>query len=44
MNESFAKSRYSHLLFAFVFVLVGPAERCGLGNFGSPWRAVAADF
>jgi hypothetical protein len=29
-------------LFAFTFVY--QAEHCGLGNFGSPWHSVAADF
>jgi hypothetical protein len=27
-----------------LFAFVGPVERCGLENFGSPWHAVAADF
>jgi hypothetical protein len=27
-----------------LFAFVGPVEHCGLGNFGSPWHAVAADF
>jgi hypothetical protein len=44
MNESFAMSRCSHLLFAFLFAFVGPTEHCSLGNFGSPWCTVAVDF
>jgi hypothetical protein len=44
MNESLTMSRCYHLLFAFPFVFVCPIERCGLGNFGNPWRAVAMDF
>jgi hypothetical protein len=30
-------------MLSFLFVFAGPAECCGLENFGSPWRAVAAD-
>jgi hypothetical protein len=44
MNKSFAKSRCSHLLFAFLFAFVGPTEHYSLGNCGSPQRAVAVDF
>jgi hypothetical protein len=40
----FARSRYSHLLLFFLFVFVGPTERCSLENFGGPWRVVAARF
>jgi hypothetical protein len=44
MNESFTKSKYGHLLFAFLFVFVGLIECYGLVNFGSPWHVVARDF
>jgi hypothetical protein len=44
MNESFAKSRYDHLLFTFLVVFVSPTERCSLENFGGPWCAIAADL
>jgi hypothetical protein len=43
-NESLTKSRYSRILFDYLFVFVGPIERYSLKNFGSPWRAVATDF
>jgi hypothetical protein len=43
-NESLTKSRYSHILFDYLFVFVDPIERYSLENFGSPWRAVATDF
>jgi hypothetical protein len=42
INESLAMSRYDRFLLAFMFVYL--AERCGFGNFGSPWCMVAADF
>jgi hypothetical protein len=44
MNESFTKSRYDRLLFAFLFVFVGPTRRCNLDNFDGPWRAIATDL
>jgi hypothetical protein len=44
INESFTKFRYSHLLFTFLCVVVGPAEHCGLENFDSPWCVVAMDM
>jgi hypothetical protein len=28
------------LLLSFLFVFVGPVERCDLENFSNPWRAV----
>jgi hypothetical protein len=34
-------SRYDRLLFAFLFVFVGPAEHCSLENFGGAWRTIA---
>jgi hypothetical protein len=42
MKSFFARSRHNRLLSSFLFVIVGPAERCGLKNFGSLWRAVTA--
>jgi hypothetical protein len=44
MKRFFARSRFSHLLLSFLFVFVGPAKRCGLENFGTPWHAVATGF
>jgi hypothetical protein len=44
MNESFAKSRYDYLLFAFLFVFTSPTEHCGLENSCGPYRATVADF
>jgi hypothetical protein len=44
MNESFTKSRYYRLLFAFFYVFVSPVEQCSLENFGSPLRAIFVDF
>jgi hypothetical protein len=44
MNESFAKSRYDCLLFAFLFVFTGPIKHCGLENSCGPYRATVADF
>jgi hypothetical protein len=41
MEKVFARSRYSRLVLSFLFVFVGPTERCGLENFGSPWCVVA---
>jgi hypothetical protein len=35
MNESFPKSRYHCLLFAFLFVFIGLVEHCGRENSGS---------
>jgi hypothetical protein len=37
-------SGYDCLLFTFLFVFVGPIERCSLENFGGCWRAIAADL
>jgi hypothetical protein len=37
-------SRFDRLLFAFLFVFVGPAERCRLENFGGAWRTIAVNL
>jgi hypothetical protein len=44
MKESFAKSRYDHLLFTFVFVFVSLAKRHSLENFSGPWHAITMDL
>jgi hypothetical protein len=42
MNERFFyKTEHNHLLSPFLFVFVGPAERCGLKNSGSVWHVAA---
>jgi hypothetical protein len=42
MKGFFARSRHNRLLLSFLFVFVGPAERCGLKNFGSLWHTAVA--
>jgi hypothetical protein len=44
MNESFTKSRYDRLLFAFFYVFVSPAEQRSLENFSGPLRAIVVDL
>jgi hypothetical protein len=35
MKRFLARSKHNRLLLSFLFVFVGPTERCGLENFGS---------
>jgi hypothetical protein len=42
MDENFAKFRYDHLLFTFLFVVVGHAKHCNIENFNGLWHAIAA--
>jgi hypothetical protein len=42
--KGFIRSRHNRLLLAFLFVFVGPTERCCFENFGSLWCTIAANF
>jgi hypothetical protein len=44
MKMFFVRSRCSRLLLSLPFAFVGPVERCGLENFGSPWCAIDVGF
>jgi hypothetical protein len=43
-RKFFQCARYDCLLFAFLFVYVGPTECCSLENFGGPWRVIVVDL